>query len=31
MGVTNYVVQRQDWDDRGKGVKTDRIDAQALC
>jgi transposase len=31
MGVTNYVVQPQDWDERGKGVKTDRIDAQALC
>lgn len=31
MGVTNYVVQPQDWDDRGKGVKTDRIDALALC
>jgi len=26
MGVTNYVVQLQDWDERGKGVKTDRID-----
>ena len=25
MGVTNYVVQPQDWDERGKGVKTDRI------
>ena len=23
MGVTNYVVQPQDWDERGKGVKTD--------
>jgi len=31
MGVTNYVVQPQDWDQRGKGVKTDRIDALALC
>jgi transposase len=31
MGVTNYVVQPQDWDERGKGVKTDRIDALALC
>jgi transposase len=29
--VTNYVVQPQDWDERGKGVKNDRIDAQALC
>ena len=31
MNVTNYVVQPQDWDERGKGVKTDRIDALALC
>jgi transposase len=31
MGVTNYVVQPQDWDEQGKGVKTDRIDASALC
>ena len=31
LGVTNYVVQPQDWDERGKGVKNDRIDAQALC
>lgn len=31
MGVTNYVVQPQDWDDRGKGVKNDRLDALALC
>jgi len=23
MGVTNYVVQPQDWDQRGKGVKND--------
>jgi hypothetical protein len=30
MGVTNYVVQPQDWDERGKGVPTDRIDALAL-
>ena len=27
LGVTNYVVQPQDWDERGKGVKNDRIDA----
>ena len=27
MGVRNLVVQPQDWDERGKGVKTDRIDA----
>ena len=31
LGVNNYVVQPQDWDERGKGVKNDRIDAQALC
>jgi len=31
MGVNNLVVQPQDWDERGKGVKTDRIDALALC
>jgi transposase len=31
MGVRNLVVQPQDWDERGKGVKTDRIDALALC
>jgi hypothetical protein len=29
--VTNYVVQPQDWDERGKGVKNDRLDALALC
>jgi len=31
MGVTNYVVQPQDWDEQGKGVKNDRLDALALC
>jgi len=31
MGVTNYVVQPQAWDERGKGVKNDRLDALALC
>ena len=31
MGVTNYVVQPQVWDERHKGVKTDRLDALALC
>lgn len=31
MGVSNLVVQPQDWDERGKGVKMDRIDALALC
>ena len=30
-GVTNFVVQPQDWDERGKGVKNDRLDALALC
>ena len=30
LGVRNLVVQPQDWDERGKGVKTDRIDARAL-
>jgi transposase len=31
LGVTNYVVQPQDWDERGKGVKNDRLDALELC
>ena len=31
MGVTNYVVQPQIWDERSKGVKTDKLDALALC
>jgi transposase len=31
LGVHNLVVQPQDWDERGKGVKTDRIDALAQC
>jgi transposase len=31
MGVTNFVVQPQDWDERGTGVKNDRLDALALC
>jgi transposase len=31
MGGTNFVVQPQDWDDRGKGFKRDRLDALALC
>jgi transposase len=31
MGAINVVVQPQDWDERGKGVKTDRSDAQELC
>jgi transposase len=31
LGVRNLVVQPQDWDERGKGVKNDRLDALALC
>ena len=31
MGVTNYVVQPQIWDESSKGVKTDKLDALALC
>jgi len=31
LGVSNLVVQAQDWDERGKGVKTDRIGALAQC
>jgi transposase len=31
LGTKNYVVQPQDWDERGKGVKNDRLDAAALC
>ena len=31
LGIKNYVVQRQDWDERGQGVKNDRLDAAALC
>ncbi len=31
LGIKNYVVQHQNWDERGKGVKTDRLDAAALC
>ena len=27
LGIKNYVVQPQDWDERGKGVKNDRLDA----
>lgn len=30
VGAINIVVQPQGWDDRGKGVKTDAKDAQAL-
>jgi transposase len=31
LGINNYVVQPQDWDERGKGVKNDRLDAAAFC
>ena len=31
LGIKNYLVQPQDWDERGKGVKNDRLDAAALC
>jgi transposase len=31
FGIKDYVVQPQDWDERGKGVKNDRLDAAALC
>jgi transposase len=31
LGIKNYVVEPQDWDGRGKGVKNDRLDAAALC
>jgi len=31
LGIKNYVVQTQDWDERGKGLKNDRLDAAALC
>jgi len=30
MGITNYVICPQNWDERGKGVKTDKTDALAL-
>jgi uncharacterized protein (DUF849 family) len=31
LGIKNYVVQPQDWDERGNGVKNNRLDAVALC
>jgi len=31
LGIKNYVVQSLDWDERGKGVKNDWLDAAALC
>ena len=30
-GHQELLVQPQDWDERGKGVKNDRLDAAALC
>jgi hypothetical protein len=27
LSIKNYVVQTRDWDERGKGVKNDRLDA----
>jgi transposase len=31
LGVTNYVVAPQQWDERGRRVKTDQRDARELC
>lgn len=31
LGIQNYVVHPHDWDERGKAVKNDRLDAAALC
>jgi hypothetical protein len=31
LGIKNYVVQPQDWDERGNGVKNNQLDAVALC
>lgn len=31
LGVTNYVVAPQRWDERGRQVKTDQRDARELC
>ena len=31
LDIKNYVVQPQDWDERGKGGKNDRLDEAALC
>jgi hypothetical protein len=31
LGIKNYMVQPQDWDERGTGVRNDRLDAAALC
>ena len=31
LGIENIIVRPQDWDELGKGVKTDKSDAQALA
>jgi transposase len=31
LGIKNHVMQPRAWDERGKGVKNDRLDAAALC
>jgi hypothetical protein len=31
LGIKNYVVQPQGWDERGKGVINDRLDAAVFC
>jgi transposase len=31
LGAVNYVVAPQRWDERGRRMKTDKLDAQALC
>ena len=31
LGIQNYMVQPRDWDERGKGVKNERLDAAELC
>ena len=30
LGIKNCVAQTQDWDERGKGVKSNRLDAAVL-
>ena len=30
LGIQNDVVQPQEWEERGKGVKNDRLEATAL-
>jgi hypothetical protein len=31
LDIKNYVRQPPDWNERGKGVKNDRLDVPALC